>query len=149
MADRWATFDCYGTLIDWNAGIRTELERVFGGDETDDAEIDALLRRYHEVERELEQDGTLSYREVMTEAMRRLGAPAGEEGGLAESLPSWQPFREVRSALGLARPRGWRPGIPPNPAPDLIAASKQPLGIAFDETVVASEIGSYKPAHGH
>ncbi|HSB39926.1 MAG TPA: hypothetical protein VLD13_12630, partial [Gaiellaceae bacterium] len=72
--DRWATFDCYGTLIDWNGGIRAQLERVFGEEPAGE-----LLQRYHELEPQLEADGTLTYREVMTEAMRRLGAPDGEE----------------------------------------------------------------------
>ena len=142
--DRWATFDCYGTLIDWNAGIRAELARVFGDDRADEQ-----LARYHELEPELEHDGARSYREVMTEAMRRLGAPAGEESGLADSLPRWQPFPEVRSALEEARARGWRLAILSNSDPDLIAASKELLGVPFDETVVAGEIGSYKPDHGH
>src|SRR5215212_3413200 len=71
--ERWATFDCYGTLIDWNAGVRAELERVFG-----DHRADELLERYHALEPELERDSTRSYRAVLTEAMRRLGAPAGE-----------------------------------------------------------------------
>jgi len=65
--DRWATFDCYGTLIDWNGGIRGELARVFGEERADE-----LLHRYHQLEPELEADGKRSYREVMTEAMRAL-----------------------------------------------------------------------------
>jgi 2-haloacid dehalogenase len=142
--DRWATFDCYGTLIDWNGGIRAELARVFGEDRADER-----LHRYHELEPELEADGTLTYREVMTEAMRRLGAPAGEEGGLADSLPRWQPFPEVPAALAEARRRGFKLAILSNTDPDLIAASKSLLAVPFDETVVASEIGSYKPAYGH
>lgn len=141
---RWATFDCYGTLIDWNAGIRRELARVFGEDCAGD-----LLSRYHELEPELEHDGTRSYREVMTEAMRRLGAPPGEEGGLADSLPLWSPFPEVPAALEEARLRGWRLAILSNSDPDLIAASKEAIGVPFDEAVVAGEIGSYKPALGH
>ena len=141
---RWATFDCYGTLIDWNAGIRTELARVFGEEAADEQ-----LRRYHELEPALEADGSLTYREVMTEAMRRLGAPAGEETRLAESLPRWQPFPEVPAALEEARARGWKLGILSNTDPDYIAASKELIGVPFDETVVASEIGSYKPALGH
>ena len=141
---RWATFDCYGTLIDWNAGIRAELARVFGEERAGDQ-----LHRYHELEPELEADGTLSYREVMTEAMRRLGAPAGEESGLAESLPRWQPFPEVRAALTEARSRGWKLAILSNTDPDFILASKELLGVPFDETIVASEIGSYKPALRH
>ena len=148
MADRWATFDCYGTLIDWNGGIRAELRRVFG-DDTDEAELDSLLRRYHEIERELEKDGSLTYREVMTEAMRRLGAPPGDESGLAESLPSWEPFPEVRRALEGVRERGWKLAILSNSDKDLIEASKALLGVVFEETVVASEIHSYKPALMH
>ena len=105
---RWATFDCYGTLIDWNAGIRAELARVFGEERAGEQ-----LHRYHELEPELEADGTLSYREVMTEAMRRLGAPAGEETGLAESLPRWQPFPEVQAALmEMSGTPRWLPTVP-------------------------------------
>jgi len=94
MADRWATFDCYGTLIDWNGGIRAEIERLWpppeaeeeepaeeGEEEAEpepDPETEARLRSYHELERELERDGKLTYRDVMTEVMRRLGAPEGE-----------------------------------------------------------------------
>jgi len=141
---RWATFDCYGTLIDWNGGIRAELARVFGEERANEQ-----LRRYHELEPELEADGRRSYREVMMEAMRRLGAPAGEESGLAQSLPGWQPFPEVRTALEEARERGWKLAILSNTDADFIAASKQLLGVPFDETVVAGEIGSYKPALGH
>jgi len=144
MNARWATFDCYGTLIDWNAGIRTELARVFGEERAGEQ-----LHRYHELEPELEADGRLSYREVMTEAMRRLGAPAGEAAGLADSLPRWQPFPEVRGALIEARGRGWKLAILSNTDPDFIAASKELLGVPFDETIVASEIGSYKPALRH
>ena len=141
---RWATFDCYGTLIDWNGGIRAELARVFGEDRAG-----GLLERYHELEPELEADGRLTYREVLTEAMRRLGAPAGEEGGLAASLPGWQPFPETRAALEDARARGWSLAILSNTDPEFIAASKALIGVPFEETVVASEIGSYKPAPGH
>ena len=144
MADRWATFDCYGTLIDWNGGIRAELARVFGEDRADEQ-----LTRYHELEPELEADGTRSYRDVMTEAMRRLGAAPGEESGLAGSLPRWQPFPEARAALEEARARGWKLAILSNSDPPQIAASKELIGVPFDETVVAGVIGSYKPDFGH
>jgi 2-haloacid dehalogenase len=142
--DRWATFDCYGTLIDWNGGIRTQLARVFGEDRAD-----GLLERYHELEPELEADGRLSYREVLTEAMRRLGAPESEEDALAQSLPSWRPFPEVPSALMRARGRGWKLAILSNTDRDYIEASLAQLGVPFEVSIVASEIGSYKPALGH
>jgi 2-haloacid dehalogenase len=142
--DRWATFDCYGTLIDWNAGIRGQLARVFG-----EGRADELLERYHELELELEADGQLSYRGVLTEAMRRLGAPAGDETALADSLPDWQPFREVPNALEEARGRGWKLAILSNTDRDYIEASLRRLGVPFEFAIVASEIGSYKPALGH
>jgi 2-haloacid dehalogenase len=144
MAARWATFDCYGTLIDWNGGIRRALARVFGEERADE-----LLARYHELEPELERDGKLSYAEVMTAAMRRLGAPGDEAEVLAESLPSWEPFPEVTAALADARARGWKLAILSNSDPPQIEASKAKLGVPFDETVVAGQIASYKPAHRH
>ena len=143
-AERWATFDCYGTLIDWNAGIRGELARVFGEERADE-----LLERYHELEPELEADGTRSYREVLTEAMRRLGARPGEEDALARSLPSWEPFPEVRPALEETRRRGWKLAILSNTDRDFIEASMAAIGVPFERAIVASEIGSYKPALGH
>jgi 2-haloacid dehalogenase len=143
---RWATFDCYGTLIDWNGGIRSVLTRVWP-----DEDVDGLVRRYHEVEPELQREqSSLSYREVMRRALARLGdVPAGEEDALGESLPEWRPFPEVPVALRQLRDRGWKLAILSNTDPDLIEASKSRLGVQFDETVVASEIGSYKPARRH
>ena len=143
-AERWATFDCYGTLIDWNGGIRSELARVFGEERADE-----LLGRYHELEPELEADGERSYRDVLTEAMRRLGAPGVEEDALARSLPSWQPFPEVPAALREARDRGWKLAILSNTDRDFIEASLERIGVPFDVAIVATEIGSYKPALTH
>jgi 2-haloacid dehalogenase len=142
--ERWSSFDCYGTLVDWNGGIRAELVRVFG-----EERADAQLERYHELEPELERDGARSYRQVLTEAMRRLGAPAGEEHGLADSLPGWRAFPEVQSALEEVRRRGWKLAILSNTDDDFIAASQVQIGVPFEEIVVAQEIGSYKPGHRH
>jgi 2-haloalkanoic acid dehalogenase type II len=144
VADRWATFDCYGTLIDWNGGIRAELARVFGEERADEQ-----LERYHELEPELEADGRRSYREVLTEAMRGLGAPDGEEEALARSLPRWRPFPEVPEALAEARVQGWKLAILSNTDRDYIDASMERLGVPFELAIVASEIGSYKPGLGH
>jgi 2-haloacid dehalogenase len=145
VSDRWATFDCYGTLIDWNGGIRRELARLFG-----EGRADEQLGRYHEVEPEIQAaDPSLDYREVMARALDELGAPAGERGTLGDSLPSWSPFPDVPAALAEAHARGWRLGILSNTDRDFIEASKAQLGVPFDATIVASEIGSYKPALGH
>jgi 2-haloalkanoic acid dehalogenase type II len=143
-ADRWATFDCYGTLIDWNGGLRRELARIFG-----EKHADAQLERYHEVEPALEAGGQRSYREVMRAAMQELGTPEGEEDALATSLPSWSPFPEVREALDEARSRGWKLAILSNTDRDFIEASMESIGVPFELAIVASEIGSYKPASLH
>jgi 2-haloacid dehalogenase len=144
FVERWASFDCYGTLIDWDGGVRAELARVFGADRVDD-----LLVRYHEVEPGLQADGARTYRDVLTESMRLLGAPAGSEHGLADSLPGWRAFPEVSGALNELRRRGWKLAILSNTDDDFIAASQVQIGVMFDEVVVAQEIGSYKPAHRH
>jgi 2-haloacid dehalogenase len=86
---RWATFDCYGTLIDWNAGIGAVLERLYGAEQAP-----RLLRRYHELEPEVQAERYRSYAEVLTLTLERLanevgyGIPEGESGVLPHSLPS-------------------------------------------------------------
>ena len=149
--ERWATFDCYGTLVDWNAGIREELEKLFGAERADE-----LLVRYHELEPEIQaaRPGS-SYREVLTVALERLAAetgltlPEGDASSLARALPSWPVFEDARPGLEEARSRGWRLAILSNTDRDLIDASMEALGVPFETAVVAGEIGSYKPAHKH
>ncbi len=132
---RWASFDCYGTLIDWNRGIAA----VVGGE---------LLPHYHELEPQVQaEDPTRSYRDVMSETLRRLGAEDPE--ALPRSLPSWTAFPEVRRALEETRRRGWKLVVLSNTDRDLIEASLRTIGVPFEFAVVASEIGSYKPAPGH
>jgi len=134
--ERWATFDCYGTLIDWNGGLRSAL----GSDE--------LLDRYHELEPRVQaEDPTSSYREVMTEVARRLDVD--DPVALARSLPAWQPFPEVHAALDEARAQGWKLAILSNTDRDFIDASMQTIGVPFELSIVASEIGSYKPGRAH
>ena len=149
MAERWATFDCYGTLIDWNGGIRRELERLFGPEPAP-----RLLARYHELEPEVEASAYRPYRDVLTVTLERLGheaggLPDGETGALARSLPTWDPFPEVPGALSEARRRGWRLAILSNSDRDLIDASIALIGVPFDLVVVAEDVRSYKPAHAH
>jgi 2-haloacid dehalogenase len=147
---RWATFDCYGTLIDWNGGIRRELERLFGVETAP-----RLFERYHEVEPQVQAEAYRSYREVLSLTLERVAAaesvqiPEGEAGALGGSLPDWQPFPEVADALREARERGWRLAILANSDRDLIASSQAQIGVPFDIVVVAEDTGSYKPAHGH
>jgi 2-haloacid dehalogenase len=150
MADRWVTFDCYGTLIDWNGGILHELERLFG---VRDAR--RLLERYHALEPGVQAEAYRSYREVLTITLERLAEeeslaiPEGEADALAKSLPRWEPFPEVAVALEELRRRSWRLAILSNTDRDLIAASRERIGVPFDRTIVAEDVGSYKPSHGH
>ena len=149
--ERWATFDCYGTLVDWNSGIRGQLERLFGVEREDE-----LLVRYHEIEPEIQAASPgISYREVLTLALEQLAEethltlPEGEGSALARSLPDWPVFGDVRPGLTEARDRGWKLGILSNTDRDLIEASMDTLAVPFDVAIVAGEIGSYKPAHRH
>jgi 2-haloacid dehalogenase len=147
---RWATFDCYGTLIDWMGGIRTELARVWP-----EEDADGLLERYHEIEPRVEEGRAISYRDVLTETLalvaseEGLALPPGEEGALADSLPSWRVFPEVPGALAELRGRGFKIVPLSNTDPDLLAASMERIGVSFDGQVTAADAGSYKPAPGH
>jgi 2-haloacid dehalogenase len=135
VTDRWATFDCYGTLIDWDGGIRAVV-----GEER--------LARYHEVEPRVQAENpALSYRDVMREVLHRLDFD--DPDALGRSLPLWQVFREVPGALGLARERGWKLAILSNTDRDFIEASMKRIDVPFELAIVASEVGSYKPALGH
>lgn len=149
--ERWATFDCYGTLVDWNAGIHGELEKLFGVELAD-----GLLVRYHDLEPQIQADNPgASYREVLTMTLETLAdetgltLPEGEGSALARSLPEWPVFEDVHDGLTEARDRGWRLGILSNTDRDLLDASMTAIGVHFDLSIVASEIGSYKPAHKH
>jgi 2-haloacid dehalogenase len=149
--DRWATFDCYGTLVDWNAGILGEIEKLFGVERADE-----LLARYHELEPKIQGSSPgSSYREVLTIALEQLATetglslPEGETSAFAKSVPTWPVFDDVRTGLTEAVARGWHLAILSNTDRDLIDASMEALGVPFDLAIVAGEIGSYKPAPRH
>jgi 2-haloacid dehalogenase len=148
---RWATFDCYGTLVDWNRGIGDELHRLFGGDLRERA-----LGRYHELEPEIQAaEPGAPYRDVLAETLAGvaetlgLDLPPDERDALGRSLPEWPVFAEVPGALAELRERGWRLVILSNTDRDFIDASMERIGVPFELAIVASEVGSYKPAPGH
>ncbi|HZD79150.1 MAG TPA: HAD-IA family hydrolase [Actinomycetota bacterium] len=150
MSERWATFDCYGTLIDWLGGIRMTLSELFP---EHDAEL--LLGAYHEIEPEVQRGRSISYRQVLSETLERLAHREGLElaaddrAALAESLPTWPPFPEVPPALDELRHRGWRIAILSNTDPDLLDASLSLISVPVDARITAAEAGSYKPSPGH
>ena len=148
--DRWASFDCYGTLIDWDGGLSTTLENLWP-----EQDVDELLARYHEIEPRVQLQPGLPYRDVLAESLRLLAAHEGlgldprDETALADALPRWEPFPEVPGSLDELRARGWRLAILSNTDPDFLEASIARIGIPIDVTVTAADAGSYKPAHGH
>jgi 2-haloacid dehalogenase len=151
QGDRWATFDCYGTLIDWNGGIGVALRQVFGPK----ADVPALLERYHELEPVIEGERYRTYREVLDLCLAGLAMEQGralddsEAHALSQSLPEWPAFPEVPDALTEAQRRGWKLAILSNCDRDLIATSLPRLGARFDRVIVAQDVGAYKPKHDH
>ncbi len=137
--------------MDWRAGIRAELERLFGAEQAA-----PLLARYHEIELRIQSERPdARYRDVLADVLAELARETGRElaaedrDALSRSLPRWPVFEEVPAELGEARRRGWRLVILSNSDRDLIDASIESIGVPFDGAIVASEVGSYKPAHGH
>ncbi|MCA1647467.1 MAG: HAD hydrolase-like protein [Chloroflexi bacterium] len=150
MTERWATFDCYGTLVDWNGGIGGVLRRLWPG-----VDVERLLRRYHALEPLVQEGRGVAYREVGARTLRALAAldglalRAADEYAFADSLPDWPVFAEVPSALTTLEQHRWRVAILSNTDPDLLAASIERIGVRVDLTITAAEARSYKPAHGH
>ncbi len=151
MALEWLTFDCYGTLIDWEGGVFAALAPLLPpGVERDD-----LGHRYISAEAAIEADAYLPYRDVLDRAGRAvlldLGRALGpdEPNPLPDSVPAWTPFPEVPTALKQLRERGLRLAILSNVDRDLIAHSIARLGVRPDLVVTAEDCRSYKPAEGH
>jgi 2-haloacid dehalogenase len=148
--ERWATFDVYGTLIDWMGGIRGELARIWP-----EEDADRLLERYHELEPQIQEGRAIPYRDVLAETLARLASEEGlivspgEESALGDSLPSWKPFPEVPGALAELRGRGVKIAPLSNTDPEFLAASLERIGVSVDGQVTAADAGSYKPALGH
>lgn len=147
------TFDCYGTLIDWETGILAALRGVLGprGIALPD---DELLARFARVESPIQQGQLKSYRTVLDQSMAALCRDLGFEPGDAEvtaisaSLPGWQPFPDTVGALRRLQ-EVFRLGIISNVDDDLFAASARHLEISFDWVVTAEQVGSYKPARAN
>lgn len=147
----WITFDCYGTLIDWEGGIADALS-PFLPPPVDRA---ALAARYIAVEAAVEHESYRSYREVLRVAGARLlktvghPLPPGCEQALPDSLSSWRSFPEVPDALRALRSKGYRLAILSNVDRDLLTASIVHLGLQPDLAITAEDCRSYKPAPGH
>ena len=143
----WVTFDCYGTLIDWERGITDALLPLLHGP----LDRGELARRYIATEAKVEGGRYRSYREVLDDAGRTLLASLGVNAPspLPASLASWRAFAEVPAALAELRRRGRKIAILSNVDRDLIATSIPKLRLEPDLLVTAEDCRSYKPAPGH
>lgn len=143
------TFDCYGTLIDWEEGILAGLRRVLAPHRVA-ATDDDLLESYAAAEADLEAGPYRSYREVLGEGLRRVAlghgveATADEMDAFGGSVAHWPAFPDSASALTRLKTR-YRLGAITNCDDDLFAASNLRLGVVFDWVVTAQQVGAYKP----
>jgi 2-haloacid dehalogenase len=144
------TFDCYGTLINWEAGILPALHRILSahGQKLEDA---TLLKMYGDFEQLSEQGDFHPYRKVLESVVRRFGAQLGftptdeEARSLPESLPNWRPWPDTVAALRQLKSR-FRLAIVSNVDDDLFAGTRPQLGVEFDEVITAQQAQAYKPS---
>ena len=144
------TFDCYGTLINWEAGILSALHRVLSahGKKIDDPTI---LKLYGDFELRSEQGTFRSYREVLESVVRQFAAefhvaPSAEEvRSLPDSLPTWEPWPDTVAALRQLKTL-FRLAILSNVDDDLFAGTRPQLGVDFDEVITAQQAQAYKPS---
>ena len=146
------TFDCYGTLIDWESGIGDAFQAAA---REDGVSISAheILRAYAAAESAVEGKAFQNYRDVLAEAAAQaahmLGWRVSNPTFLAESLPFWKPFPDTNPALLRLRSAGIRLGILSNTDDDLLAATRRHFTVDFDLVITAQQVRSYKPASAH
>jgi 2-haloacid dehalogenase/putative hydrolase of the HAD superfamily len=147
------TFDCYGTLIDWESGIANAFISTAA---TDGVTLtrEAVLRAYADTEHRVQEAGYRPYRDILRDTAVRVAAIVGwplmaeRAGFLAESLPYWQPFADTNAALERLAAVS-RLGILSNIDDDLLAATREHFTVRFDVVVTAQQVRSYKPGHAH
>lgn len=150
MKPEWITFDCYGTLVDWETGIKVVLSQIITEKKVK-VHIDDLLKVREDTEFELIQSPYKSYREFLhlslQEAFRRFQVPYVPRDGvrLAESIPTWPVFKETKPALEHLSEK-CKLAIISNIDTDIIKATKAEIGVQFAVTVTAQEVGAYKPS---
>ena len=146
----WVSFDCYGTLIDWETGISASIGEVTAdrGIAKSRAEILALYAEFEP--RAQDSESFLNYRCVLRRVMLSVGNELGfrcnesELDCLSESLPNWPVFPEVKDALQTLK-KHYKLAVISNVDDDLFAGTAKWLGVEFDVVVTAEQVESYKP----
>jgi 2-haloacid dehalogenase len=143
------SFDCYGTLIDWETGILNALQPVLAPRGIEVA--DALLEGYAKHESAIESSGYLPYRDVLAQAFTRLCRDLGfipnaeEQAEFSDSVGYWPAFRDSAMALRNLKEQ-FKLGVITNCDNDLFARSNRRLGVVFDWIITAEQARSYKPS---
>ena len=139
------TFDCYGTLIDWESGILKSVRAAFPGLNATDAEV---LAGYSEVEPLIQSLGYMKYRQVLRQVLMEMGNRFSQKptdpDAIANSLGDWQPFPDTVAALERLKQR-YKLAIISNIDDDLFAQTARHLKVPFDQVITAEQVGSYKP----
>jgi 2-haloalkanoic acid dehalogenase type II len=145
------TFDCYGTLIDWESGIAAAFLTAAREDGVT-LQRDAVVHAYAAHEPQVEHETYRPYREVLAETAHRVAKSLGWQTSgsfLPASLPSWQPFPDTNPALERLQAAGYRLGILSNVDDDLLGETLRHFTVGFDLVITAQQVRSYKPAPGH
>jgi 2-haloacid dehalogenase len=143
------TFDCYGTMIDWETGIFSALRPILAAHKRSIPDSE-LLQLYSELEASAEQGEFLRYRDVLQSVVRGFGERLGfsptdaEVRSLPDSLVNWQPFPDTVEALRKLKSR-YQLAVISNVDDDLFAATAPKLGVAFDHVITAQQAACYKP----
>jgi 2-haloacid dehalogenase len=144
------TFDCYGTLIDWESGILAALRPILAAHDCKSGD-ELILELYGALEAEVEAESYRPYREVLREVARRMAKRFGfamsedEAAALPESLQRWPAFSDTVEALGRLKSR-YKLAIISNTDDDLFAETAKTLTVAFDFVITAQQAHSYKPS---
>jgi 2-haloalkanoic acid dehalogenase type II len=148
-----ATFDCYGTLVDWEGGLGAFLYALMLREGVDDPPPGRELReRWEQIQFEVIRGSYKPYKEVLGESVRawclEYGVPDRDvyAEALVDSMRAWQPFPDTRPALTAARKAGLRLVILSNTDRDIIDHTVKQIGVPFDDVVTAEEVGAYKPS---
>lgn len=150
----YITFDCYGTLIDWETGISTAVIQA-AGPQGVDVTRERVLELHARIEPEVQRGPFKTYREVLAEVAVRVAKELGwklkanKASYLPDSLPSWTPFPDVNPALERLVAGGIKLGILSNVDDDLLAGTLRHFTVPFDLLVTAQQLRSYKPAAAH
>jgi 2-haloacid dehalogenase len=144
------SFDCYGTLVDWESGILAALGPVFATHNINPTDGE-ILKLYTEIERRAEEDKFSEYKEVLRRVVREIGNRLGfvpsppELNCLVDSLKNWRPFPDTFGALQTLK-KTFKLAIISNIDDDLFAFSAKHLKVEFDWIITSEQAKSYKPS---